>query len=222
MKHFFLVSFFWIILSLAGFGFWRMHITESLSADPSEIEASTDSVTPKKTHRVTNEMMAAVDKAAGNQAPDFIAPASDGKMYRLSEMTKDGPAVLIFIKEGCPCSRSADEFHQRVHAAGRGWVPFYGVINGDVKAAERWVELTHSIFPILADPELKITKSYGAASSAYVAFIGQGGRIEKLWAGYSESMLRELADRMARWVKPGMEPFDVSDAPADLYAGCPY
>jgi hypothetical protein len=55
-----------------------------------------------------------------------------------------------------------------------------------------------------------------------VAFISPGGKIEKLWAGYSEPMLKELAARMAPWVKPGMEPFDVSDAPAELYAGCSY
>lgn len=222
MKKFFIGTFAWITVLALGFFYWRLHIADRLSDEEPRIESLEDSATPKKTHRATAEMIAAVDKAAGNQAPDFIAPASDGKMYRLSEITKDGPAVLIFIKEGCPCSRSADGFHQRVHAAGRGWVPFYGVINGDVKTAERWVELTGSIFPILADPELKIIKSYEAESSAYVAFVGQGGRIEKLWAGYSEQMLRELADRMARWVKPGMEPFETTDAPADLYAGCPY
>ena len=88
--------------------------------------------------------------------------------------------------------------------------------------AERWAEQTNTVFPVLADPEMKIIHAYGTENSAYVAFVGQGGRIEKLWAGYSETMLRELADRMARWVKPGMEPFDVSDAPVELYAGCPY
>jgi hypothetical protein len=41
-------------------------------------------------------------------------------------------------------------------------------------------------------------------------------------AHFREEMLRDLGDdRMARRVKPGMGPFDVSDAPAELYAGCP-
>jgi hypothetical protein len=101
-------------------------------------------------------------------------------------------------------------------------VSLFGVIDGGVMVASRWVEQTQTIFPILADPNLDIIHKFGAESSAYVAFIGPGGKIEKLWAGYSESMLKELADRMAPWVKPGMTPFDVSDAPAELYAGCPY
>ncbi len=173
-------------------------------------------------HLASPAMIQASDQAAGIPAPEFEAMANDGQTYRLSQMVKNGPAVLIFIKEGCPCSRAADPFLQRLHAAGRGWVPFYGVIDGGVMVAERWAEQTNTVFPVLADPEMKIIHAYGAQSSAYVAFVGQGGRIEKLWAGYSEAMLRELGDRMARWVKPGMEPFDVSDAPVELYAGCPY
>ena len=173
-------------------------------------------------HLVSDRMISGSEKAAGTPAPDFQARGNDGKLYRLSEIVNNGPAVLVFIKDGCSCSRSADQYLQRLHAAGRGWVPFFGVIDGGVMVADRWVEQTQTIFPILADPELSIIHAYGAESSAYVAFIGPGGRIDKLWAGYSETMLKELADRMKPWVKPGMKPFDVSDAPVELYAGCPY
>jgi peroxiredoxin len=173
-------------------------------------------------HLATERMIVNSAKANGTSAPDFEAPANDGKTYRLSEMIKNGPAVLIFIKNDCPCSRSADVFLQRLHTAGRGWVPFYGVIDGGVPVAEKWAEESNTVFPILADPEKKIIQTYGAESSAYVAFIGPDGEIEKLWAGYSETMLKELGEKMARWVKPGLETFDVSDAPAELYSGCPY
>jgi peroxiredoxin len=187
-----------------------------------EIETEPVVGTPEKHHLATERMIAASQRAAGTTAPDFEAPANDGKTYRLSEMVEKGPAVLIFIKDGCPCSRSADQFLQRLHTAGRGWVPFYGVIDGSEAVAERWAEETQSVFPILADPSLKIIHTYGAESSAYVAFIGPGGEIDKLWAGYSESMLKELAERMKPWVKPGLEPFNVADAPVELYSGCPY
>ncbi|WP_435009299.1 peroxiredoxin family protein [Tundrisphaera lichenicola] len=173
-------------------------------------------------HLATREMIETSDQAAGTKANDFEAQANDGKMYRLSEIVKDGPAVLLFIKDGCPCSRSADPFFQRLHAAGRGFVPFFGVIDGGVMVADKWAEQNNSAFPILADPEMKIIQAFGAESSAYSAFVGRDGRIEKLWAGYSEQMLRELGERMAPWVKPGMEYFDVTDAPVELYAGCSY
>ena len=32
----------------------------------------------------------------GSQAPQFSAPASDGKTYSLAELTARGPVVLIF------------------------------------------------------------------------------------------------------------------------------
>ncbi len=211
------------VLAVGSFYAWT-RLSAELSPDPMPERSSVGELdTPSpQSHLATDRMIATSDKAAGTPAPDFQASGNDRKLYRLSEIVADRPAVLVFIKDGCPCSRSADPFLRRIHAAGGGWVPFFGVIDGGVMVADRWAEQTLTTFPILADPDLSIIHKYGAESSAYVAFIGPGGKIEKLWAGYSESMLKELADRMAPWVKSGMEPFDVSDAPIELYAGCPY
>ena len=177
---------------------------------------------PMQKHLASERMILASNKAAGTSAPRFEAVANDGQTYRLPDIVQDHPAVLIFIKDGCPCSQAADGYLRRIHAAGRGWVPFYGVIDGNAEVAERWADANHTVFPILADPERKIIQAYGAENSAYVAFVAPGGQIDKLWAGFSESMLKELAERMKPWVKPGLEPFDVADAPAELYAGCAY
>ncbi len=225
MKKFQIGAVLTVALAVGSFYTWTRLKTElagDASADMMN-EAGGDPVTdfPKK-HLATERMIATSEKAAGTTAPDFETTANDGKTYRLSEMVAKGPVVLVFIKDGCPCSRSADVFLQRMHTAGRGWVPFYGVIDGGEAVAERWAEETSTVFPILADPEKKIIQTFGAENSAYVAFIGPDGAIEKLWAGYSETMLKELADRMKPWVKPGLEPFNVADAPAELYAGCAY
>ncbi len=202
----------------------RLSSEVAVPAAPAVAEPTADAsaLLAAQHHRATEQMIASSTKATGTTAPEFEAPANDGQTYRLAELVAKGPAVLIFIKDGCPCSRTADTFLQRLHTAGRGWVPFYGVIDGGVSVAERWAEETQTVFPILADPDRKIIHTYGAENSAYVAFVGPDGAIEKLWAGYSETMLRELAERMKPWVKPGLEPFDVSDAPAELYSGCPY
>ncbi len=60
----------------------------------------------------------------GATAPTFRAPGSDGETYVLGDLLKDGPLVLVFIKDGCPCSKSAEPFFRRLHASGRGWVRF--------------------------------------------------------------------------------------------------
>ena len=192
---------------------------EIFSPETGKVDIADD---PEAKHLATSGQIEEGNRSSGSSAPDFLASASDGNSYRLSEIVKDSPAVLVFIKDGCPCSRSADPFFQRIQAAGRGWVPFFGVIDGDLSIARKWIDQTGAVFPILADPDLKIVHAFGVENSAYVALVNPGGRIEKLWPGYSQTMLKELAQLMSRWVKPGMEPFDVSDAPTDLYTGCPY
>jgi len=205
---------------LAG-AYTAVSLAPEVFAPPAPVVIISGSTDEEK-HRATPEQIEAGNQSSGTPAPDFTAPASDGATYRLSEIVQERPAVLIFIRSDCPCSRSADPFFQRLQAAGRGWVPFFGVIDGDVAAARRWVDQTGAVFPILADPERRIVRDYHVENSAYVAFIRPGGRIEQLWAGYSGPMLRELAGRMAPWVKPGLDPLDVADAPSELYTGCPY
>ena len=193
-----------------------------LRSEFAQAPQATDDPGPKS-HKATRAMIEAGDQSTGQVAPDFEADAHDGGTYKLSELLKDGPTVLIFIKDDCPCSTAADPFLQRVHAAGRGFVRFYGVIDGGVMVAQRWADRNgNTVFPILADPDRKIITAYNVPNSAYVAFINPDGRIEKLWAGYSEEMLKELGGLMARYVKPGMEPYDVADAPRELYSGCPF
>lgn len=34
--------------------------------------------------------------AAGTPAPDFTAPASDGRTYRLAELLREGRVLLVF------------------------------------------------------------------------------------------------------------------------------
>jgi hypothetical protein len=74
----------------------------------------------------------------------------------------------------------------------------------------------------LIDPEMQAVKDYKAESSAYVALIASGGRVEKLWPGYSADMLNDAGERIARLAGKSMVPIDLSDAPTEMTAGCPY
>jgi peroxiredoxin len=101
-------------------------------------------------------------------------------------------------------------------------VGFLGVIDRQSEEARSWGRANQVPFPILADPDLAIVRAYGASNSAYVALIDKRHQIEKFWPGVSEGMLDDLNQRLARLAGIEPRPIDASEAPEDLYSGCPF
>lgn len=200
----------------AIYGFVRIRAEMSLgrSAElaPSMIEK----------HQVTPQMLASSEANEGKIAPKFSAPASDGQTYELAPLIANGPLVVVFIKQGCPCSNEAEPFFRRLHEALGTEVGFLGVIDGNPSVALSWVNKYQTPYPILADPDLVIVKGYGAENSAYVALVNMEGNIDRLWPGYSAGMLNELIERVGSLTGRALKPVDVSGAPNELYSGCPY
>lgn len=178
-------------------------------------------VEPDK-HKVTPEMQRGADERAKRPAPPFHQEDGEGVTRDLGEMLKAGPIVLVFIKDGCPCSISAEAYFNAIHSAYRGRVQFLGVIEGDAAVARRWASANGVPFPILPDPELKLTKAYGATNSAFVALIDRSGSVVEFWPGYSLGMLRDLNQRVASMMGIEVETVEFADAPDDLYSGCPF
>jgi peroxiredoxin len=202
-------------ITYAGARF-RAEIGPVLEPEPTIIISSAGS------HKVTPEMLATTTAMAKQVAPAFRAEGSDGKTYALAEMANDGPMALLFIKDGCPCSVAAGPFYNRLHEAYGSRVRFFGVIDEDVGVARRWARAQRVAFPILGDPELKIVHEYKAENSAYFAIISPGGRIGRYWPGYSAEMLKEANAHLAGLAGVEAKPVDVTDAPAEMYSGCPY
>ncbi|MGP0064466.1 MAG: peroxiredoxin family protein [Isosphaeraceae bacterium] len=176
---------------------------------------------PKK-HLVTPEMLQATGRMTKQVAPSFRAEATDGKTYRLEDLTHEKPLVLAFIKDGCPCSEAAEPFFNRLFSAYRKDVRFLGVIDAASSRAKEWATENRVPFPILADPDLRIIHSYRAESSAYVALVSKDVTIEKLWPGYSAQMLNDACQRLARLCGSETKLVETSDAPAEMTTGCPY
>lgn len=173
-------------------------------------------------HQVTPQMLESSQANNGKTAPPFRAGGSDGRTYERDELIKNGPLVLVFIKESCPCSNEAEPFFRSLHDAVSGRVNFLGVIDGTPFVAKRWIEKHQTPYPILADPEQAIVKAYGVENSAYVALVSPEGTIEHLWPGYSAAMLTELVDRLTAMTGQTLGPIDLTGAPSELYSGCPY
>ncbi|MDB5350928.1 MAG: resA 17 [Planctomycetota bacterium] len=213
-----------LLLAIGGFGTyaWTRYQAVGVPGRPHpEVVVSVAVQEPEK-HKVTPAMLVAAEARAKRPAPPFEMIASDGTACDLAKMAKDGPIVLVFIKDGCPCSVSAEAYFNQLHAAYRGRIRFVGVIDGDRKLARKWGALNGVPFPILPDPKLTLMQSYGATNSAYVALIDRDGQIEEFWPGYSASMLHDLNAKMAKLAGLDPETVETPDAPEDLYSGCPF
>jgi peroxiredoxin len=178
------------------------------------------SVEPEK-HLVTPAMLAATDAKAKQAAPTFHSIATDGVTYDLAELTARSSVVLVFIKDGCPCSADAQRFYNRLHETYGREVRFLGVIDADPNGGRAWGQRNRTAFPLLADPDLAIASRFGAESSAYMAVVERGGAIDHLYPGYSREMLAEASGRIARLAGVPPASIDATGAPEELSTGCP-
>jgi peroxiredoxin len=192
------------------------------NAPPTPITSEPAIVTSKPRHPVTPEMWKRADAAKGVLAPDFTAPTVDGKQIHLRAYAAGRPAVVYFIKYDCPCSNDADPLYRRVYAAFDAKVPFVGVINTDKALTKKWLARHKPQYPVVMDPKLKIIQSYKVSQSAYLALLDGDGRIERLWPGYSQQMLRELHEAISRLTKREGKPLDVAYAPKEISSGCSF
>lgn len=173
-----------------------------------------------ESHKVTDEMQVAADGAAGNSAPAFHARDGRGRSHDLSD--DDRPVVLVFIKDGCPCSLAMQPFFNQLAQSYGDRVRFLGVIDRESEMARFWGKARSVPFPILADPDLAIVRAYGVTNSAFLALITPDHQLETLWPGVSKQMLVQLNARLAELSGKAVRAIDVSGAPSEPYSGCPY
>lgn len=99
----------------------------------------------------------------GDTAPDFALPASDGKVLWLSNLVRERPIVLVFIRGGwCPycyeqinaLNDSADQFEE----AGVSLVAITPEVAGRTAKMSKELNLT---FPVLSDVDSGVALAYG-------------------------------------------------------------
>ena len=179
-------------------------------------------VPPEKIHPVTADMVSATEKLTKTKAPDFTLPADDGKTYNLEDLARTKPVLLFFIVDSCPCCVTARPYIDRVQNAYRGSLTVLGVINADASVARLWARNNSASFPLLLDPSKEQLHAYNAKRGTYMALIAPGGRIEKVFPGYSQSLIKELGDRIALLAGVPVRPIEVADLPVKATTGCEF
>ena len=102
----------------------------------------------------------------GAVAPDFSTEATmagNAYPYKLSDALKKGPVVLYFFPAAFTpgCTVEAHEFAEATDQYKALGATVIGVTNGNVDRLKEFsVSECRSKFPVAADPDLKISKSY--------------------------------------------------------------
>ncbi len=129
------------------------------------------------------------------KAPDFAAPASNGKEVALKDFKNKSSVVLYFYpKDDTPgCTVEACGFRDKIKAIENLDAVVLGVSPDGVSAHGKFIEKFKLPFILLADEDKVISKKYGVwvkksmygkeymgvARTTFV--IGKGGKIEKIF-----------------------------------------
>lgn len=123
----------------------------------------------------------------GAVAPDFVAKDPKGHEVRLSD-SKGHPAVVYFYpKDGTPgCTSEACAFRDAWNKYEAAHVTIIGVSRDSEESHRKFVAQHQLPFPLAADEDGKIEKSYGVGStlgmtSRVTFLIGPDGTIVRVW-----------------------------------------
>ncbi|MGD9645033.1 MAG: peroxiredoxin [Pirellulales bacterium] len=132
-----------------------------------------------------SQMSAADELKVGDMAPDFELPGTDGKTYRLSDLTAKQAVVIAWFPKaktgGCTAEcKSMKEYGEAL----REFDVAYFTASCDMpdfnKEFATELELD---YPILSDPEHQTSDAYGVTNDErkfpqrWTFYIGQGGKI---------------------------------------------
>ncbi|MEO0575705.1 MAG: peroxiredoxin [Pseudomonadota bacterium] len=100
---------------------------------------------------------------AGTQAPDFSLTDAHGETVTLTDILKDGPAIVYFypadFTPGCTKEACAiRDIHDDLLETG---LRVFGISAQDGESHQRFAERYGLPFPLLCDPDKAVTKAYG-------------------------------------------------------------
>jgi thioredoxin-dependent peroxiredoxin len=103
---------------------------------------------------------------SGDPAPDFSAPATDGRMLRLTDFRGRKLVLYFYPMDDTPgCTKQACSLRDaNAEIAARG-AAILGVSAQGSESHQRFTEKFSLNFPLLADTDLTVAKAYGVAGS---------------------------------------------------------
>ena len=140
----------------------------------------------------------------GDKAPSFSAPSWDGSTVKLSDFSGSKNIVLFFyLRDNTSgCIREARSLNDAVDKLTELSAVVIGVSTDGVESHERFAANNGLTFPLLADPDGKIAKTYGVLretgrASRATFLIGKDGTILRTWpkvsiTGHADDIVAKL------------------------------
>jgi hypothetical protein len=185
--------------------------------------------TEPEVHYVTPRQLTDTAALATTTVPVLTATTDRDQSFTWPLPDDRRPLLLVFIKQGCPCSVELEPFFHRLERAYSDVVRVAGVIDAEVPTARRYAEANATPYPILADPQRQLIHRLRAENGAYVALLAlpgvgapAGPAIDSLWPGCSAEMFTQMGRRIAVTVGVAERSLVVSDLPSAAVTGCPF
>ena len=173
-------------------------------------------------HPVTDTMWREARAQVGKPAPPFELADSDGRNVALLDLCRSKPVVLVFTKDGCPCSIESQPFFNRLASGYAGKVAFLGVIDGPKHVASKYRDDFKVPYPMLLAEDGAVFRAFRSGRSVYTTLVGTDGTVLRQWPGYSKGMLGELNADLAQFTSSSHINIDLSMAPDKLNSGCDF
>ena len=147
----------------------------------------------------------------GDHAPDFELELlvgadaenseSGSKRLILEELLSQGPAVLVFVKEGCPTCQYTLPFLERMYQSyPQSRVSMVVIAQEEASVAARMVHnFGIPTTPLALDPEpFTVSEQYELTYVPTFFYVGQDGKIERVFESFDREELRSLNEAVAR------------------------
>lgn len=128
---------------------------------------------------------------AGDRAPDFTLPDTDGKPVTLSKLLEKGPVILAFYPKAMTpgCTKQNEAFRDRLGDVEARGAQVVGISTDPVAKQKEFKASSRIPYPLLSDPKGEVVAQYagkmrllGVANRANFV-IGQDGKVSAVIEG---------------------------------------